>query len=138
MHRTKLLISGGGSLIQDVTSSKSLYYYLAVIRLAKLRGAKVMLYANGIGPIKNEKNTNAVRKALKSADVATLREQSSYEELKRLGVSVPSKVTADPVFSLQPSTAESTAAIIENAGIPNRNEYFIVAVRDWKKNAPNF
>ena len=31
LRKTKLLISGGGSLIQDVTSSKSLYYYLMIL-----------------------------------------------------------------------------------------------------------
>ncbi|MEG2583986.1 MAG: glycosyltransferase, partial [Oscillospiraceae bacterium] len=38
---TKLLISGGGSLIQDITSDKSLAYYLGIINIAKLAGAKV-------------------------------------------------------------------------------------------------
>ncbi|MCL2031440.1 MAG: polysaccharide pyruvyl transferase family protein, partial [Oscillospiraceae bacterium] len=31
MRRTRLYISGGGSLIQDVTSRRSLWYYLASI-----------------------------------------------------------------------------------------------------------
>ena len=47
-----LLISGGGSLLQNVTSGRSLYYYLAIIFLALLFGRKVMLYAQGIGPIR--------------------------------------------------------------------------------------
>ena len=34
VRRCDMLISGGGSLLQDVTSSKSLRYYLAIIRLA--------------------------------------------------------------------------------------------------------
>ena len=47
-----LLISGGGSLLQNVTSRRSLYYYLGIIFLAKFFGRKVMLYAQGIGPIR--------------------------------------------------------------------------------------
>ena len=31
LKRSKLLISGGGSLLQDVTSERSLYYYLGVM-----------------------------------------------------------------------------------------------------------
>ena len=35
LKRSKLLISGGGSLLQDVTSERSLYYYLGVMWLAR-------------------------------------------------------------------------------------------------------
>lgn len=42
---------GGGSLLQDTTSTRSLFYYLSVIRCAELLGKPVMLYANGIGPV---------------------------------------------------------------------------------------
>ena len=49
MKQAKMLIFGGGSLLQDVTSSKSLKYYLMIIALAERCGLKTMLYANGIG-----------------------------------------------------------------------------------------
>ena len=48
-----MLLSGGGSLLQDVTSLRSLFYYLFIITLGKLAGKKVMLYSHGIGPIRN-------------------------------------------------------------------------------------
>ena len=41
--RTKLFINGGGSLIQDSTSSRSLYYYLFTIWAARQRGARVLM-----------------------------------------------------------------------------------------------
>ena len=50
VRRCDMLISGGGSLLQDVTSSKSLHYYLAIIRFAQLLGKKVLIYSQGIGP----------------------------------------------------------------------------------------
>ena len=34
VKKCDMLISGGGSLLQDVTSSKSLHYYLSIIRCA--------------------------------------------------------------------------------------------------------
>ena len=43
VRRCDMLISGGGSLLQDVTSSKSLHYYLAIIRFAQLLGKKVFI-----------------------------------------------------------------------------------------------
>ena len=53
---TTMLISGGGSLLQDVTSSRSLWYYLAVMAMAKMYNKPVMVYANGIGPINKKFN----------------------------------------------------------------------------------
>ena len=46
VRRCDMLISGGGSLLQDVTSSKSLLYYLSIIRLAKHYGKKVFMLLN--------------------------------------------------------------------------------------------
>jgi len=44
-----VLVMGGGTLIQDLTSTRSLYYYLGIIWMAKFYKKKVMLYGNGIG-----------------------------------------------------------------------------------------
>jgi hypothetical protein len=51
MRRSKLYISGGGSLIQNITSRRSLWYYLYTIKSAKMLGNKVMMYGCGIGPV---------------------------------------------------------------------------------------
>lgn len=53
LMKSQLLISGGGSLLQDVTSSKSILYYLSIILIGILCKCKVFLYAQGIGPVKN-------------------------------------------------------------------------------------
>lgn len=133
---TKLLISGGGSLIQDVTSSKSLYYYLAVIRLAKLRGAKVMLYANGIGPVVKKKNIKHIRKTLEKVDYITLRESFSGEELSKImddeKSALHSLVTADPVFTTQAEDFEAVKPVLERSGIVEGDKYFVISVREWK------
>ena len=62
LRRSDLLLSGGGSLMQDTTSTRSLLYYLSVIWLARLLGKPVMFYANGIGPVRQPgKDPGAVR-----------------------------------------------------------------------------
>jgi len=134
MRKTRLLISGGGSLIQDVTSDKSLAYYLGIIRIAKLMGAKVMLYANGIGPILHENNHKKIRNTLCDVDLITLREPSSLEELKRFGVEGPDMlVTADPAFHLTAASPEESALLVSRAGIPAGRRYCGIALRPWKK-----
>ena len=50
MRRRRLYINGGGSLIQDVTSRRSLWFYLFTLRAARRCGCRVMMYGCGIGP----------------------------------------------------------------------------------------
>ena len=49
MRHARLFINGGGSLIQDVTSSRSLYFYLYTIHAARRLGCKVQMYGCGVG-----------------------------------------------------------------------------------------
>lgn len=125
MKRAKLLISGGGSLIQDATSNRSLKYYLNIINTAKRGGAKIMLYANGIGPVQNRANFDKIRRVLNGVSLITLREGASLNELKRLGVDMPPvELTADPAFSLN-----AAGALPPKKG---RGEYFVISIRRWK------
>lgn len=99
MKRSKLFISGGGSLLQDVTSQRSLWYYLAAMALAKKRGCAVMLYGCGIGPVQSEKNRErCVRVLNECADVICLRDAASAQSLAAWGVTGEILVTADPAF----------------------------------------
>lgn len=94
-----LFISGGGSLLQDVTSLKSLFYYLALIFLAKLFNVKTYIYAQGIGPIKNKFGRILTGFILKRANLITVRDKKSKDFLSRLGVD--SILTADPVWDIR-------------------------------------
>ncbi len=132
LKRTKLLISGGGSLLQDITSTKSLYYYLMIIRMAKKAGAKVMVFANGIGPITKKKNIKRVKNNIKYIDAITLRESSSLRELKRIaGRDVSARVTADPVFTVDIPEGNHIDEVIARAGIEPGQKFFVITVRDW-------
>ena len=99
LRSADLLISGGGGLLQDVTGPFSVPYYLGVMALAKLVGTPVMLYAHGVGPVNRWTNKILVRLVANRADLITLRDDQSRDELVQLGVSQPEMlVTADPVL----------------------------------------
>ena len=139
IKNTKLVISGGGSLIQDVTSNKSLNYYLLITKLANVFGKKSMLYANGIGPVNNSQNIEKVRKALNKVDLITLREPSSKNELTRFGVSNPEIiVTADPAFNLFPASEDETNAVLTRSGIKEDVKYCVIAIRPWRTSDSDF
>lgn len=126
----KMLVVGGGTLIQDKTSTKSLIYYLTVIRFAQLFGKKVMLYANGIGPLSYE-NTEKTVKILNEVNLITLRDEMAFEELKRLGINKPEiKLCADSVFGLDYDKQCDISGLLEKTGVPKGRKYFCVSVRD--------
>ena len=123
-----VLISGGGSLLQDKTSTRSLLYYIALIRLAKWLGKPVFMYANGIGPISKESNRSKVRRCVELCDVITLRDKDSLEELNSLGVARQDMViTGDPVFTLAPPEAVEDS--LSNLGIEHPNGVIGISVR---------
>lgn len=96
-----ILISGGGSLLQDKTSARSIHYYLAIIKTALLLRKRVILYAHGIGPIFNENNRRRTAKILNKVNMISLRDRHSKEDLVDMGVkAVPLLVSADPVFTM--------------------------------------
>ncbi|KFI36960.1 hypothetical protein HX99_05365 [Peptococcaceae bacterium SCADC1_2_3] len=96
-----LLVSGGGSLLQDVTGLKSLLYYLGVIRLAKYLKKPVFFYAQGIGPVQSITGRYLLRRVVNQVDLITVRDEESAQALKEMGVNWPAiYVTADPVLGL--------------------------------------
>lgn len=132
MKRSRLLISGGGTLIQDGTSTKSLWYYLAVISLALKNKLKVMLYANGIGPLTKTGNIEKTRRILNRVDLITLRDEASFEELKRIGVTQPQvELSVDPVFQLAPSPKEEGQAILRQSGADTERKMIGICIRKW-------
>ncbi|MDK2836170.1 MAG: hypothetical protein PWP21_947 [Thermosediminibacterales bacterium] len=130
-----ILLSGGGGLLQDITSSRSISYYLSLIFLAKKMGKKVMVYGNGVGPVKRNANRKLIRSVLNKVDLITVRDERSKKELQNMGV-VNSKitVTADPALMLDDFSTEPGDELIEGLGIENNNKGLIgISVRKWKK-----
>ena len=131
IRQCDVLLSGGGSLLQDRTSTRSLWYYLSILRYAKHADKPVMLYANGIGPVRRPANRRLVRRVVDQADLITLREASSAEELRAMGVTNPHlHVTADPVFTIDGADREETLALLAKAGIPTDKKLLGISVRN--------
>ena len=129
-----LLLSGGGSLLQDITSTRSIIYYLSVIILAKMLGKKVCVYANGIGPIDKRKNRILTKRVLNKVDYITLRDKLSYDFVRDLGVTNKNiEVTADPVFTLKAADQDRVEEILRDEGIKITEKTLGFCIRDHKK-----
>jgi len=132
--RADLVISGGGGLLQDVTSSRSIPYYLLIVYMAKKLNKKVMFYANGVGPVSREINKRMIKTVGNMVDLITVRDERSREELEILGVSKPPIiVTADPAFVLKPIDDASGLKILEREKLSFEQDRprVGVSIRPW-------
>ena len=135
--QSDLVISGGGGLLQDVTSNRSIPYYLFIVYIAKKLNKKVMFYANGVGPVNRDINKRLTKLVGNMVDLITVRDEKSKRELEALGVTGPSiNVTADPAFVLDPIPDEMGFEILKSQGIQlNEDKVKIgISLRPWHLN----
>ena len=133
MEKTKLYINGGGSLMQDATSRRSLWFYLFTIAAAKLLGNRVMMYGCGIGPIQYPSNRKLCARILqKRVDMITLRDTHSKAELESMSVTAPEIVlSADPTVILPAAEAATVDGILEGLGLDPAGRYIGFTLRPW-------
>lgn len=126
-----LFISGGGSLLQDATSFKSLAYYLLVIAEAKRQKRSVMILGQGIGPLRRSLSRTLTARALNGVDIITVRDSQSADLLRQIGVSGRIEVTADPTLILNPCPPDEAERLMTEAGINPGEDVTAVSLRGW-------
>lgn len=133
MTKTRLYINGGGSLMQDVTSHRSLWFYLFTISAAKLLGNKVLMYGCGIGPISAPSNRRRAAWVLqRHVDAITLRDTHSSAELEEMQVTRPEIIlAADPTVILPAAPAQVIDGLMERLGLDPRGKYIAFTLRPW-------
>ncbi len=132
MKKSKAFIYGGGNLLQDNTSTRSLLFYLSMVWLAKKLGLKVMFYANGIGPLKKSLNRLLTKKIMNKVDVITLREALSFDELKHLEISKPRiLMTADAALTVTEGCGFAAAGIAGKLGLDESKRLLGVSLRKY-------
>ncbi|MEG1583735.1 MAG: polysaccharide pyruvyl transferase CsaB [Anaerovorax sp.] len=140
VKKCDLLVSGGGSLLQDVTSRKSILYYLFIMWIAFIFRKKVFIYSQGIGPISSSLNRRLTAFTLKRASGIVVRDETSKEFLIELGMDEGRVVvTADPVLRIKKTGLEKGREILEKEGFIKEPSSMIVgfAIRE-KKLTSNF
>jgi polysaccharide pyruvyl transferase CsaB len=110
LRQSQAFIFGGGSLLQDATSLKSVLYYCGLIGLAQGMGLKTIAWAQGLGPLKTSFGQQLTRRALSQCQGITVRDGGSAKLLEQW--QLPYSVTADPVWALE------SLAVPELADLP--------------------
>lgn len=127
-----VFLSGGGSLLQDVTGPLSVPYYLGVLLTAQAAGARSMFLGQGVGPLNRFLSRAFVGAVARRAHALTVRDSASASLLARCGVPEGRiELTADPVLALPAAPAEAGAAAITEAGLDPAKPIIAVSVRPW-------
>lgn len=109
IKESDLLVSGGGSLLQDVTSSKTIPYYLAIVKIAQFYKKKVVFYSQGIGPVDKSTSRWLIKKVVNKVDGIFVRDPKSKALLEEIGVKKPVSVAIDPVLGLGKGEVEDSS-----------------------------
>ncbi|WP_246218335.1 polysaccharide pyruvyl transferase CsaB [Litoribacterium kuwaitense] len=125
-------ISGGGSLLQDATSNKTVPYYAGLMQMASWLGKPYAVYAQGIGPLSKKLGQRLTVSSMNKAAVVTVRDEGSLALLRSLGVNRSVDVVPDPVMALEPSDALPNWFHEQGESRP----VITLSVRDWPSEEP--
>jgi polysaccharide pyruvyl transferase CsaB len=121
--RSDALVSGGGGLLQDATSARSLAYYLGVLRAARLLGKRAAVYGQSLGPL-TPAGRQRVARALRGVP-AFWRDEASRSLARELGLD--DRTTADAALLLAPeepagADPDGPVLLVPRAGHPAHNQ----------------
>lgn len=132
--KTDIFVLGGGTLLQDRTSLRSLAYYSSLCLAAKLFGARVELWGNGLTSPHTAIASRLVRSSLSASDHIGLRDIASVTEALR--IISPEEgdrlyYERDLALSQDPSVPSRIGYLHKLYGIDpeNKKEYAVVAVK---------
>lgn len=133
LQSAHLFISGGGSLLQDVTGLTTIPFYGGQMALARLAKVPVFVFSQGIGPIKGRLGRAMVSYVMGSADGLTVRDRESVELLQMFGIKRSVQQTADPVMYLQPASPIEVKEVVVAEKIPynEKGPWIGVSLRPW-------
>lgn len=131
IRKSDVLFSGGGSLLQDDTSARSIHYYLSIIRMGLLMKKEVFLISNGIGPLSRPHNKRQVAHVLNKVNHTTVRDYNSKKLLEEIGVlGHKISVSADLVIDMEMQPLIAGKKILSKLGIENSDRKLIgIAIR---------
>lgn len=137
IRKSDILVSGGGTLFQDITSKKNIWYYLGIVVLAQLMGKKVCVAYQGMGPLRNKFYRWMTKKVLnrKSVKLIALRDRNAIEYAKEMGIKEEKMIlSSDMIFMLKPAPKERSMKIIrDNVHHYEEGETLVgLSIRSWK------
>jgi polysaccharide pyruvyl transferase CsaB len=116
IDQADVVLSGGGGLLQNATSLKSLVYYAGIVRTAVHAKKRTMIFAQSIGPL-DFIGKGVVREMCRGVTAATVRDGRSFALLSSLLPETPIRQTADPVFLYEPREGAEADDALRRSGL---------------------
>jgi len=126
-----VFILGGGGILFDAEAER----YLREVFIAHEAKVPVVVYAISAGPLTNESARAAVRRALNTAAIVTVRDREGYRVLEDVGVNREILLTADPALLLAPG--QLTIDAIKEEGVQFDRHLVGFSVRERGPAAPD-
>lgn len=126
------LISGGGSLLQDATSPKTIPYYLAIIKIAQWLKKPTFIYAQGVGPVNRKIFNPMIRSVFRKCSYISVRDMQSGELLQSMGIrSEDIHIVPDPVMGMP--LPEQNNEELGDLSVSTEEEFPVIgiSVRFW-------
>lgn len=137
MGRADLLLSGGGGLLQNVTSQLSLAYYLGILELARRRGTPYVILGQGLGPLWGPGVGPMVRRYLDRAEAVVLRDPESVRLAQSLGVKRELLTeAADLALLLEPAPPTVAASLLQALRLDAQAPLCAFVLRGWHGREP--
>ena len=132
IFRADVLISGGGSLLQDKTSKNGILYYFGIIFISKLFKKKVYIFSQGIGPVSHSRNIKLLKYLLSKSDYISVRDKDSLGFLVKSGIKKKIDLTGDPVFLIGNINEKEKKILWEKNGLDESKKLIAVSLRPWE------
>lgn len=134
LRRSKVVIFGGGSLLQSNTSRRSLRYYLFLLSYAQRLRKRCELWGNGIGHIGNIGDRRATAQVISRCAYVGLRDRESLrragELLTENGFSFPHmELEEDMALKAVSADERSAEYILSLLGVESGRRIAVIAVR---------
>lgn len=123
------LVLGGGSILQNSSSMRSLHFYCALIRFAAKKGVRVELISNGLGPLRGKRAKKLVAKALYHCQSLSFRDKNSANLALSLGCDKKNILVEDDLSSrLSPCPAARIERLARKIGILEKS-FVLVGIK---------
>jgi len=131
LRRSAALVLGGGGLLQNKTSNRSLFYYLGLITLARVVHRPAFLIGQGLGPIDGWLARRLTRFSLGKVRYLGVRDKGSLTLAEEIGLNA--QLESDLFFLLPPLPEKRTRNNPPRIGISLTGRATASKFEEWKE-----